>query len=231
MTLIEAIQQRHSVRSYQNKPLSAEHKQALEALIQNCNQESGLHIQLVTDEPKAFDCMMAHYGSFSGVTNYIALIGKKSRKLDELCGYYGEKLVLEAQRMGLNTCWVGLTYKKIPSAFQLELGETLCIVIAVGYGTNPGKARKSKTPAQVAEGSNHPDWFWSGIDAALLAPTAVNQQKFRFSRNDNQVTAKAGLGFYSTVDLGIVKLHFEIGAGKENFVWGVKNRFVKQRTL
>ena len=41
------------------------------------NRESGLHIQLVRNEPKAFDGLVAHYGKFIGVTNYIAMIGKK----------------------------------------------------------------------------------------------------------------------------------------------------------
>ena len=62
--------------------------------IEECNKESGLHIQLVEDEPKAFAGMMAHYGKFSGVTNYIALVGKKGADLEEKCGYYGEKLTV-----------------------------------------------------------------------------------------------------------------------------------------
>ena len=58
------------------------------------------------------------------------------------------------------------------------------------------------------------------VACALLAPTAINQQKFKFSLHDgNKVSVKAGLGFYSKVDLGIVKYHFEIGAGVKNFEW------------
>ena len=65
-----------------------------------------------------------------------------------------------------------------------------------------------------------PDWFRRGVEAALLAPTAVNQQNFTFSlEGENRVRAKAGWGYFTKVDLGIVKLHFEIGAGKENFEW------------
>lgn len=86
--------------------------------------ESGLHMQLVLDEPKGFDGFMAHYGKFSGVKNYIAVIGKKGRDLEEKCGYYGEKVVLYAQRLGLNTCWVALTYSKIKTAFQWMQGKS-----------------------------------------------------------------------------------------------------------
>ena len=106
MSIMEAMKQRHSVRQYTDQPIDEEVLKTLQMEIETCNQESGLSIQLVTNEPKAFDSFMAHYGKFSGVTNYIALVGKKSNMLDELCGYYGERLVLKAQQLGLNTCWV-----------------------------------------------------------------------------------------------------------------------------
>lgn len=220
MNLEEAIKMRHSVRRYQNKPLEAEVIAQLQAEIDACNQEGGLHIQLVTNEEKAFDGFMAHYGKFSGVTNYIALIGKKNAELDEKCGYYGERLVLKAQQLGLNTCWVALTYSKIKTAFEIHQGEKLCVVIALGYGETQGVPHKSKSIPEVTQlDGEMPDWFKSGVESALLAPTAMNQQKFTFSLENGKVSAKAGMGFYAKVDLGIVKYHFEIGAGTTNFEW------------
>ena len=220
MSTIDAIYDRHSVRQYQNQPLSKEVIHALRSEIDACNQESGLHIQLVTNEPKAFDSFMAHYGKFKGVTNYLALIGKKESSLEEKCGYYGEKLVLFAQELGLNTCWVAMTYSKIKTAFQVGKGEKLCIVIALGYGETQGLPHKSKSMEEVIQlDGPAPEWFQKGVEAALLAPTAMNQQKFYFSYENGTVRAKAGLGFYSKMDLGIVKYHFELGAGKENVVW------------
>lgn len=216
MEIIEAIKERHSVRQYTDKQIEANVLAALQAEIEACNREGGLHIQLVTDEPKAFDSFMAHYGNFNGVTNYIALIGKKSDKLDELCGYYGERLVLKAQQLGLNSCWVAMTYKKIPNAFQIEKGEKLTVVISLGYGKTQGVAHKSKTPEQVSNlNVDSPEWFKKGIESALLAPTAMNQQKFTFTYADGKVTAKAGMGFYSKIDLGIVKYHFEVASGRK----------------
>ena len=134
MTIMEAMRARHSVRQYLNKPIDAEVIAELQSEIKACNSAGQLHIQLVMNEPKAFDSMMAHYGQFSGVTSYIALVGKRDAELDEKCGYYGERIVLKAQQLGLNTCWVALTYKKVPGAFQVGDGEKLAIVIALGYG-------------------------------------------------------------------------------------------------
>lgn len=216
MELIEAVKQRHSVRQYTDKLIDEQILAELQDEIDSCNREGDLHIQLVTNEPKAFDSFMAHYGKFSGVTDYIVLIGKKSADLNEKCGYFGERLVLKAQQLGLNTCWVAMTYKKITSAFKVEKGEKLTVVIALGYGKSQGVAHKSKTVEQVSNVSNEtPEWFKKGIEAALLAPTAMNQQKFKLTYDNGKVTAKAGRGFYTKLDLGIVKYHFEIGSGRK----------------
>ena len=220
MDLTQAMEQRHAVRSYEDRPIAPEAREALLESIAQCNRESGLHIQLVLDEPKGFSGLLAHYGKFSGVKNYIALIGKKSPDLEETCGYYGEKLVLRAQQLGLNTCWVAMTYSKVKTAFQIGPGEKLCLVIAVGYGTTQGTGHPVKRPEEVSRADALvPEWFRRGVQAALLAPTAMNQQKFTFTLQGDTVAARAGAGFYSKVDLGIAKYHFEIGAGTENFRW------------
>ena len=223
--LINAMHDRHSVRAYTDKPIEAEKVAALRAAVDECNRESGMNIQLVVEKPEAFDSRLAHYGKFSGVRNFIALVGKRGSDLAVKSGYYGEKLVLEAQCLGLNTCWVALTYNKRKSRniVQIGQGEKLMCVISIGYGETPGVAHKCKLSSEVSvvRGSDYvPVWFSRGVDAALLAPTALNQQKFKFILHGlDTVEARAKIGFYSKVDLGIVKYHFEIGAGKDNFRW------------
>lgn len=220
MTLMEAMQARHSVRQYREEVLRKEDAALLREEIEACNAESGLHIQLVCGEPKAFSGLLARYGKFSGVTNYIALVGKKGPDLSETCGYFGERIVLRAQQIGLNTCWVAMTYSKVPSAFSAGEGEKLCAVIAVGYGKTQGSGHRVKSVREVTEGEPpFPEWFVSGVEAALLAPTAMNQQKFRFALQGNRVSATAGSGFYTKLDLGIVKYHFAMGAGADAFTW------------
>ena len=192
----------------------------LQDLIAICNTEGKLHIQLVRNEPKAFAGRMAHYGKFSGVQNYLVMAGEKASDLKEKCGYYGERIVLAAQTWGLNTCWVALTYKKINDAFEIGANEKMMMVIAIGYGLNQGIAHPMKPMNKLGSCTGDmPKWFYSGMEAAALAPTAMNQQKFHFSQKGNVVYAKAGIGFYTKTDLGIAKYHFEIGAGEENFSW------------
>ena len=218
MTLMEAIEQRHSVRQFEDKLIDAETAAKLKAEIDTVNHDSGLHIQLFTDESEAFKGNEPHYGQFSGCKNYFALVGKKG--MDEKIGYYGQRLVLYAQQLGLNTCWVALTYKKGKVVVDTASGEKLYIVIALGYGKTQGAAHKVKEETAVSDiAPDSPDWYRNGVKAALLAPTAINQQKFRLSRNGNKVSAKAGMGFYTKIDLGIVKYNFEVGAGKDSFMW------------
>ena len=227
MTLQEAIEARHSVRAFINQPLAADVVKVLEEKIAVLNLEGKLHIQLIQNEPKAFLGTMAKYGKFRNVGNYIVMAGQKADDLDERVGYYGEQLVLLAQTLGLNTCWVGLSYSKMPGTYVLDEGEKIACYIALGYGETQGVGHKIKTINQVSNASDvTPTWFRKGVEAALLAPTAVNQQKFSFEYvgmkdGHHQVHAKKGFSMigYTQMDLGIAKYHFEIGAGKENFEW------------
>ena len=227
MTLQEAIEARHSVRAYKDQPLEDDVVKVLEEQIAQVNHDAGLHVQLILNEPKAFLGPFAKYGKFRGVSNYLVMAGKKADDLDERVGYYGEHLVLLAQTLGLNTCWVGLSYTKIPGTYVLEEGEKIACYIAIGYGETQGVSHKIKTVEQVSNSQViSPAWFKKGVQAALLAPTAVNQQKFSFEyvgleNGHHMVHAKKGFSLigYTQMDLGIAKYHFEIGAGKENFKW------------
>jgi len=228
MTLLEAIQARHSVRYYKQQPLSDDDARALQEKIDKVNREGRLHIQLILNEPKAFLGPFARYGKFRGVTDYLVMAGVKAEDLDERIGYYGEQLVLFAQTIGLNTCWVGLSYTKIPGTYVLNEGEVIQAYIAIGYGETQGVTHKIKRIDQVSNVTDlTPGWFRRGVEAALLAPTAINQQKFSFEYlpaadgKPAQVVAKRHFSLvgYTQMDLGIAKYHFEIGAGTENFQW------------
>ena len=217
MTDLEAIRTRHSVRAYLEKPIPAELRAELDGFVAKLNAESGLHIRIIYDDPAGFDSRLAHYGSFRNVANYIVLAGKKEGDFDFRCGYCGEKLVLFAQKLGLNTCWAALTFNKKRVKELVPEGESLCMVIALGYGASQGVPHRGKVFDKVCElTGTTPDWFRDGVEAALLAPTAVNQQKFSFGLKGETPTIRVkGLGTYTRVDLGIAALHFELGSGRK----------------
>lgn len=216
MDIKQAITERHSVRQYKDLPVSVEAKERLEALVKECNEASGLNIQLICNDPDCFNTFMAHYGKFSKANNYFAMVAKKDLpNRDELIGYYGQKLVLEAQMLGLNTCWVAGTYGKGKCKANIAAGEKIICVISLGYGENSGSVHKSKPVEKLCDvpESERPDWFKEGLEAALLAPTALNQQKFRITLKDGEPVITTKGGPMTKIDLGIVKYNFEIASG------------------
>ena len=210
MEILDLMKQRHSVRQYTDRVIEPEKRTTMNELITEINRKSDLHIQIFYEESKCFDSMMAHYGKLTGVKNYIALVGKKSPKLEETLGYYGEQLVLKAQKLDLNTCWVAMTHGK--SKAEIGKGEKQVCLISLGYGCTNGVTHKVKSLPKVCNyREGMPEWFLNGMEAALLAPTAMNQQKFYFELlPDGKVALTGGKGFYTKLDLGIVKYHFEV---------------------
>lgn len=211
MEILEIIKSRHSVRQYRNQTIEESKREELNTCIKEANEESHLSIQVFYDEPKCFDSFMAHYGKFTNVGNYIAIVGNKSDQ--EKAGYYGEKIVLKCQEMDLNTCWVAMTHGK--SQAKIKKGQKLLILISLGYGDTQGVAHRSKSIKELSHADEETEWFTKGMEAVCLAPTAMNQQKFLFELKNGVVTAKSLGGFYSKIDLGIAKYHFEAVTGHE----------------
>ena len=216
MDVREAVRTRHSVRKYKDTPIPDGLVDELNTLIRSCNEESGLHLQLILDDPECFNTLLNHYGWFSNVRHYIAVAGPKALPdLEERGGYYGQKLVIAAQQAGLNTCWVAGTYKKGKCKAELREGEELVCVIAIGYAENEGKKHKSKPLSRLCSvpEDEMPGWFRNGVKAAMMAPTAMNQQKFHISLEDGEAVITAGKGPMTQIDLGIVKYNFEVISG------------------
>lgn len=210
MDIFEAMEARHSVRSYLDTPIPEETAETLRAAIAEINRESGLHFALFTQEPEGFA------GKLKNVRNYIAFAGT-GESLEERIGYYGAKIMLEAQMLGLNSCWTAMSFRKSAVSAHMDLapGEKVVNALALGYGESQGKPHRSKPMDKLCRCDGPmPDWFRKGMEAAMLAPTAINQQQFLFALSSGTVTAKAKPGPCNKIDLGIVKYYFEVGSGK-----------------
>lgn len=149
LSVREAMEKRHSVRSYLSTPIPQDILLTMKQAVKEYASAAKMRIQLVTEEPDAFKGFLAHYGHFVGVRNYIAFVGQKDDTLDERTGYYGEKLVLLAQQLGLSTCWVALTYSKRKCPAIVNPGEKLVCVIALGYGISRGSPHRNRPLEQV----------------------------------------------------------------------------------
>ena len=215
MSEIDAIKERQPVRNYEAKKIEADKVEKIRAKIEELNKEGNLHLQFMVDAGKTYNKLFNKVAGLGSAPSVIACVGIDDETLEQRVGYYGEKLVLFIQELGLNTCWAG-TFNQKNIGAEVGDGEKLVISIAVGYGKDKGKPHKSKSPEQVIEAKgDRPYWFNKGVDMALLAPTAINQQKFTIRLNeDESVDFVDKGGIFSQVDLGIVRCHFEIGAEK-----------------
>ncbi len=216
MTDLEAIYERHSVRQYKPDRIEEDKVKELKAKIDELNLEGDLHLQFIEDAGKTYNKLLNAVSGLGSAPSVIACVGKDSEDLDRRVGYYGEKLVLFAQTLGLNTCWTG-TFNRKNTEADIPEGYRLVICIAIGYGKDGGRVRKSKNASQVSEAAGERlEWFDKGVEAALLAPTAINQQKFMIRLGvDDKVEFIDKGGVLSQVDIGIVKCHFEIGSGRQ----------------
>lgn len=210
MNNLEAIHARHSVREYTNRPIEGEVLANLQEVIDACAKEGNLNIQLVQSNPETFD-LVARFGLIHGCTTCIAFAAKKKTQ-DEAIGYWGQRIVLEAQKLGLNTCWAGMFSRKRCRA-TCPPGMEVRVVIAIGYGATQGKPRRSKAASDVVvlePGAQKPAWFDAAVEAALLAPTGVNRQDFTITLSaDGEVSFSASGKGLTNIDLGIVRRNFE----------------------
>ena len=220
MTELEAIRARHAVRNYTTKPLPPAIIDGLKEEIGQCNRLGQLHIQLVTDNEGAFKSFIPLFGRFKNVKNYIALVAKMQGDFYVKSGYFGARLMIKAQQAGLNSCWVTSTYNAKKCQVTLAPDEELVGVIAIGYGMTDGRQHKSKSMERLCKPCSD-KWFINGMKASVLAPTGLNKQNFFIEANGNTVSIHTKDNRpMSQIDTGIVKYHFEIGAGKEKFNWG-----------
>lgn len=219
MTELEAMKARHAVRNYTTQPLLPVIIDELKKEIEQCNQLGRLHIQLVTENEDSFKSFIPLFARFKNVRNYIALVAKKQKNHYEACGYFGAHLMIKAMQAGLNSCYVTNSYNAKKCPFSLAPDEELVGVIAIGYGTTNGTQHKSKSMESLCKPCKD-KWFIDGMNAAILAPTGFNKQNFFIEANGNTVSIRSKNNSpISQIDIGIVKYHFEIGAGKENFTW------------
>lgn len=218
MTLQEAMKERHMVRKYKDKEISPDILEKLNTNIQQNNEKYGLAMELRVNDTSAFNAVIKLILA-KGVKNFLVLSGIDAPDLDEKLGYCGADFMLHAQMLGLNTWWVGGTFNRGKLNADAD-GNKVIGVIAFGYGESQGKQHKSKTYDDVAvyEGKT-PIWFFDGVEAALLAPTALNKQVFSITGKDGKVKISCNNGIFTGADLGLVKYHFKLGAGKNNFQW------------
>ncbi len=221
MTLKEAMSERHTVRRYKDIPLSEQLVAQLNERVAANNQKLGTSISLVTNNEEALPGIVKVLMA-KNAKNYFILAGSDTPDMEEKLGYASADLMLYAQTLGLNTWWIGGMYSKSGTRknASASANEKIIGIVVVGYGETNGKPHKSKSAADISSyHGSAPNWFQAGVQAVLLAPTAINRQAYAITGNGRHVSMTYNDGAFSGADLGIGKYHFELGAGTEHFEW------------
>lgn len=190
---------------------------------------------LVTASPKRlFKGVVGPYGKITGAPAFIAFIGNMdSPNVQEEVGYMGEGIILEAEALNLATCWVGGFFRQgvVTSLIEISESEKVLGVTPVGYAiehrsleerlmTGFGWTHRRKPLSELVTGikeAEWPEWMKAAVEAARLAPSAVNRQPWIFNIEPDSITVsvnKPGMEFNiaKRLDCGIAMLHIELAA-------------------
>ena len=225
MNLKEAVGTRISRRAYTGVPIEKSKREIIESLIEKINNTTELKIELL-DNGADMVSGMKGYGFFKGVKEVIVIKGDiTSKEALEKAGYFGELIILEAEKLNLGTCWVGGTYSKKAETLRCDNGESVFSLITIGNAVKEKTTkekfirsmihRKSKSIEDMSDcDTDMPEWFRTGMEGIVRAPSALNAQKTKVSYKNGEVTI--GIEYnrsFDMVDFGICKLHFEVLCG------------------
>ena len=234
----ETILHRKSQRYFSKDELQEDCIRKIQEEILEVNAESGFTIEFVEDGSRAFSRFGKSYGLFKNVRSLLLLKGNPGQPhFREKIGYYGEKLLLFAEGLGLSTCWVGGTFDR--ESFSYAEEEHVQAVILLGYPGDEGlrgklfhsllPTKKKDWTARIEGDRSYPKWVKEGMEAVALAPSALNKQKPFFHYHNGIVTATVENSYeMDLVDLGIAKLHFVLGVGCGHFVPGNGGEFAPE---
>jgi hypothetical protein len=231
----EVIWFRRSRRQFDSSPLDPYVLEGLATVCTSFRPFTGVRAVLVNDAADiVFKGIVSHYGKIKGAPAFIAFIGNmEDPNVHEKLGYTGEGIILEATAMKLGTCWVGVSFHaELASRLALiKKHEKVLALTPVGYTseiwsleekimTGFGITHKRKPLEKLLKGGKEASWpLWvkTALEAARVAPSAVNRQPWRFSTGQNGITIsvdnlKDTLHISKRLDCGIAMLHIELAS-------------------
>ncbi|MBN2076590.1 MAG: hypothetical protein JW762_13665 [Dehalococcoidales bacterium] len=233
----KVIEKRRSRRRYDERLPKGNHLKRIKSVCEDFRPFESARSVFVQEPPdNVFKGIIGAYGTIKGAKAFIAFVGNSRHPaVEEQVGYMGEGIVLDAEASSLNTCWVGGTFKRelVDSLVDLQKNEKVYAITPVGYarkGLNLeervmagfGLMHRRKSLSETTRGlkkSQWPKWMKLSLEAARIAPSAVNRQPWLFLLDENSITVAVNdkkLRRESTMSkrlcCGIAMLHIDVAA-------------------
>lgn len=225
-----AVFTRRSRRRFDGKPAEPWALAKVGEVCDGFHPFGAARVVLVRKAPQeVFKGVVGSYGSVRDAPHCLVMSGPEDAAAE--VGYVGQAAVLEATALGLGTCWIGGMFRPdvATSLVALAPGERVFAVSPLGRATQSKslgekiatamvKSQTRKPSEEIAPGSDGwPEWAKKGVEAARMAPSALNIQPWRFTFGADTVTLstdgkKDSCGIPKRLDCGIAMLHFELGA-------------------
>lgn len=205
----DIIRQRKSIRSYTDKPIEEEKKDALKNFLSaNTIGPFGTKSRFVfitaDDQDKEALKGLVTYGMIKNPMGFIiGAVEKKSHNMEDF-GYLMEKNILMATNLGLGTCWLGGTFNSSGFARKIALqdNEIIPAVTPAGYAVPKMKVIDSIIRG-ASSADNRKSWhqlfftnekplfteeagdYATPLEMVRLAPSANNFQPWRVIKEPN----------------------------------------------
>jgi hypothetical protein len=230
-----AIGERRSRRQFAQRPVNQEVLKRLDTVCKEFKPFTGVKAVLMNKAADMiFKGVFANYGKVKNAPALIAFVGNKDDpNVNEKIGYLGEGIVLEATALSLGTCWVGAAFRpEVAASFAgIKENEKVFAVTPIGYVfrkwsleekimTAFGRTHRRKPLSDLITGlENHewPLWVKTALEAARLAPSAVNRQPWRFHIEPHCIIISVDnlddtFNIPKRLDCGIAMLHIEVAS-------------------
>lgn len=204
----KTVNARSSVRTYENRDLSANEKAQINAYIDNLSNpfSSDVTFRLLEKASSTHGEKLGTYGVIKGAGNYIAASAAEKELALEALGYSFEKLILYATSLGLGTCWLGGTFNRsgFAAAMNLKEGDLFPCISPIGYPAGK-KSTIESLMRWVSKADQRKEWselffkqnfsrpltkddageFAFPLEMVHLAPSAVNKQPWRIVQEND----------------------------------------------
>lgn len=222
MTLYEAIYSRRSVRSFKMDRMSGEFFHQLDKYMETMMPlyaDIRCHIDIVC----TLDSSVSSKGMFRTKAPYLIVFrSEDGYEAYENAGYILEEIVLYLASKGIGSCYQGAARVEYETEYP-ELRQ--CMVVAFGYTeSNPHRdamdAQRKPLKNLCTLKCDYDAELMTLLEAARLAPSALNSQPWRFVVYNNRIHVFARTdrvidkysNMMSAIDMGIVQCHLYLAA-------------------